>query len=232
MILKIVQNFHFFVWVGKDLINLFRFLFAEYDFSLKYVFSSTGMSASQNSAASVIRARIRVRVGGGVTVHNPHQAAVVGDHQVRIGVPFEEAGQLVKPVAHFAPDHHAAVGGEIVGQQNVGLAFVERRGEAHPERRNRKATLPFVVAANVVRARRVVELLLRRVDEHRFVSDFAIVQFRPRQLQAGRRGARRRVLDQQYRHSVWCDLADRRHHQAVAVRIDNLRIDPALVYVG
>ena len=53
MILKIVQNFHFFVCVEKDLINLFRFLFAEYDFSLKYVFSSTGMSASQNSAASV-----------------------------------------------------------------------------------------------------------------------------------------------------------------------------------
>src|ERR1019366_3122681 len=59
-------------------------------------------------------ARIGVRVGGGVAVHDPHQAPGIGDHQVRIGVPFEETGELVELVADFAPDHHAAVGGEIV----------------------------------------------------------------------------------------------------------------------
>ena len=177
-------------------------------------------------------ARIGVRVGGGIAVHNPHQAPGIGDHQVRIGVPFEEAGQLVEPVADFAPDHHAAVGGEIVGQQNVGFAFHQRGGEAHRERRNREAALAFIVAAHVAFARGVVKLLLRGVDEHRFVSDLAVVQFRPRQLQAGSSGARRRILNQQHRHTVWRDLADRRHHHAVAVGVDDLRIDPALVYVG
>jgi len=47
-------------------------------------------------------ARVRVRVGGGVAVHNPHQAPGIGDHQVRIGIPFEKTGQLVEPVAYFA----------------------------------------------------------------------------------------------------------------------------------
>ena len=42
----------------------------------------------------------------------------------------------------------------------------------------------------------------------------------------------RHVLDQINRQPVGRDLADLRHHQAIAVRVDEMRIDPARLRAG
>ncbi len=79
-------------------------------------------------------ARIGMRIGCRIAIHHPHQAARIGDHQVGVGIPFEESGQLLQALAHPAANHHAAVWREVIGQQNVRLGLVNGRGDAHRER--------------------------------------------------------------------------------------------------
>ena len=123
-------------------------------------------------------------------------------------------------------DHHAAVVGEVAGQQDVGLAFIDRGGEAHAEAGDGKAALAFVARGYVGFAAGVVELFARRVDEHRLVGDFAVIEFGTRELEGLGLHLGRRVFDQQHGEAVRRDLADRREHHAVAVRIDEGRVDP------
>ena len=121
--------------------------------------------------------------------------------------------------------------GERVAEQDVGVALANRRGQAHGDD-DRKAALAFVARVHIVVAGRIVELLLRGTHEDRLLHDLAVVDFRARQLQAGRLDFRRRILDQQYGQAVGGESADRRQHQAVAVRVDEVGIDPALAGVA
>jgi len=75
-----------------------------------------------------------MRVGSGVAVDDPDEAAGVVDDHVGVGIPFEERRQFLQAFAHFAADHHAAVGREVIGEQNIRLAFTNSGGEAHEER--------------------------------------------------------------------------------------------------
>ena len=123
-------------------------------------------------------------------------------------------------------------GGEVAGEQDVGVALANGRGEAHGERGDREAALAFVGVLDVVAAGGIVEFLLGGVDEDRLVRHFAVIDLRPRELEARRLDLRRRVLDQQHGQAVGRDLADLGQHQAVAVRVDEVRVDPARAGIG
>ena len=56
---------------------------------------------------------------------HPHELAFVGDYEVWVGVPFEEIGQLGQALPDMAVDHHAALGGEEAGEQDLRVAFAE-----------------------------------------------------------------------------------------------------------
>ena len=112
--------------------------------------------------------------------------------------------------------------GEVIGQQDVRLALADGRGHAHGKRRDGKAALALVARVHVLLAGRVIEFLLRGVDEDRLVRHLAVVDLGPRQLQAGGLDLRRRVLDQQHGQAVGRHLADFRQHQAVAVGVDEM----------
>ena len=86
-----------------------------------------------------------------------------------------------------AADHHAAVLGEIAGQQDVDVLARDRGGGAHQKRRNRKAAFALVMGFNVAIAGRIIELGLGGVDENRVLHIFAVIQLGTRELQRRRR---------------------------------------------
>ncbi len=60
--------------------------------------------------------RIRMRFAGGVAVDNPHQASGFGDDEIRVFIPGEKSRQFAEAFRHAAADHHAAIGGQRIGQ--------------------------------------------------------------------------------------------------------------------
>ena len=173
-----------------------------------------------------------MRIGGRVPVHDPHQAAGVGDDQVRVRVPFQESRQVLQTVAHPAANHHAAVGREVVRQQNLNFALVERGGNAHGERGNRKTALALVARFLVGFAGWIVEFLQLGVHEHRLVRNFPVVDLRTRDPDAGRVDLERSVLDAEHRQPVGGHLADLAHHHAVAVGVDERGVVPIGARLG
>ena len=171
--------------------------------------------------------RIGMDVGGHVAIDDPDQAAGVGEHQVRIGVPVQEIGHCVQARGDVAANHHAAVLGEVAGEQDVDVLARNRGGGAHQKRRNRKTALALVMGFDVAIAGRIIELGLRGIDEYGILDVLAVIQLGARELQAGFADDGRRILDDQYRQSVGRYLIGLRHHDAVAVRVDEVRIDPA-----
>ena len=95
-----------------------------------------------------------------------------------------------------------------------------------------KASRALVRRVLVLVAGGVIELLARRVHKHRILRALAVVDFRARELEAGRFDFRRSIFDQQDGQAVGRDLIDLGDHHAEAVRIDEPRIDPALAGLG
>ncbi len=75
-----------------------------------------------------------MRIGNRVAIEHPDQPAFGCNDDVGIVIPREIRRQRLQPFAHAAVDHHAAVIGQITGQDDVGIAEVERGGGAHQQR--------------------------------------------------------------------------------------------------
>jgi len=73
----------------------------------------------------------------------------------------------------------------------------------------------------------IIELGLSGVDEDRVLHVLAVIQLGPRELQAGRTHDGRRILDDQFGQPVGRDAIGLRHHDAIAVRVDEVGVDPA-----
>src|SRR5581483_7524462 len=71
-----------------------------------------------------------VRVRGCVAIYHQHEPAGIGNYEVRIGIPLYESRQRLETLADAAADHHAALGRQIIGQQNIEVSFAHGCGEA------------------------------------------------------------------------------------------------------
>ena len=167
-----------------------------------------------------------------IAVHHPNQPAVIGNHQVGVLVPVQEAGQMRQSSLHLAINHHAALPGKIARENNVRLALGYRSGSFEQKRADRKTSRALVGRILVLVAGRIIELLAGGVNKHRILSAFAVVDLRPRELKPRRFDFRRSVFDEQDRQAVGRDLIDLRYDHAKAVRINETRIDPALARLG
>src|ERR1019366_3099315 len=116
-------------------------------------FAVVGVDGGLHRVADIVHAahvgdvdavRVGVGLGSGVAVDHPDQAPFVGDHQVGVGIPGEEAGEFTEAVGHLAVDHHTAVVGEIAGQQDVRFAFIDGGRQAHAEAGDGRPALAFV----------------------------------------------------------------------------------------
>ena len=173
-----------------------------------------------------------MREGSRIAVHHPNQSAVIGNHEVRILIPGQKARKILQSLLHVAVNHHAALPGEVARENNIRLALGDRSGSLQKNRSDRKTACALVGRIFILVAGGIVEFLAGGVDEHRILRLFAVINFRPRELKAGRLDLRRSVFDQQDGKAIGRDLIDLRHDRAEAVRINKARIDPALAGFG
>ncbi len=122
--------------------------------------------------------------------------------------------------------------GQIAGENNVGLALGNRSGQLQKKGTNRKAAGALVGRIFVLIAGRIIELFARGVNKDGILSSLAKINLRPRELKRRRLDLRRSVLDEQDGQAVGRNLVDLGHHHTKAVRIDEMRIDPALAGFG
>ena len=172
------------------------------------------------------RRRVRVAIARGVAVDHPDEPPVGPDDQVRVAVEPEERRRLLHARADVAVDHHAALGREIVRQQDVERAEARREGRLADQRVDRDAAPSLVARVDVLVAGGIVELLRARAHEHVLVADLAVVDLGPRDLGQAARHRGRDVLDEELGQSLRADPVDRSRHQAVAVGVGQVLVDP------
>ena len=153
-------------------------------------------------AAHPDRLRIRVGVRSGVAVQYPHQAAVVGNRQVRVGIPFDEIGEMLEALADIAINHHAARRIRQPGEEDVVVALQDRGQKAGGDGVDRNPAGALIVGHHVLVFLGVIELFLFRADEHRVVGQLAVVDFRTRDRDVLDLDLGGRILDQQHRQAV------------------------------
>src|SRR6266566_9853759 len=107
-----------------------------------------------------------MREGSRIAVHHPNQSAVVRNYKIRILIPLQEARQMLQSILHLPMDHHAALAGEITGENNVRLALGNRGCNLQKKRSDRKSSRPLVGRIFVLIARWVVEFLASSMNEH------------------------------------------------------------------
>ena len=170
--------------------------------------------------------RVRVAVGDRVPVEDPHEASVVGHHDVGVVVELEERRDLAHPLLDAPVDHDPTVRGQVVREEDLRLAepdrerhLAEPRGDGHP-------ALPAVGRVHVLVAGGVVELLRARADEDVGVRDLAVVDLGPRDRPEAGRRVRRDVLDEEFGEPLGADPVHRPDDHAVAVRVGEVLVDP------
>ena len=167
-----------------------------------------------------------------VPVEDPDEPALLRNGEIRIRVPFDEIRQVREALAHVAVEHHAA---GLVGEsreQDVVFAFANGGREAHRQRMDREAAFALVMRSHVLVFLRVVELFLVRGDEDRIVRQFAVVDFGLFDPDVRDLDDRRRVLDQQDGQALRGSPVHLGRHDAVAVRVDPVAVDPVAGFAG
>src|ERR1035437_6422041 len=108
-----------------------------------------------------------MRKRSGIAVDHPNQSAVIGDHQVGILVPEQEARQMPQSILHLPVNHHAALPSEITGENDVRLPLGNRSSSLEKKRSDRKASRALVGRVLVLVAGWIVKFLASGMDEHR-----------------------------------------------------------------
>ena len=148
------------------------------------------------------RLRVRVGVGGGVAVQDPDQAAVVGYRQVRVGIPFDEIGQVLEALADVAIDHHAARRICQPGEEDVVVAQQDCGEQPGGDGMDRNSAGARIVSHHVLVFLGIVELFLIGADIHRVIGQFAVVDLGSGNCDVRDLDFGRRIFDQQHRQAV------------------------------
>ena len=169
---------------------------------------------------------------GRVAVYHPNQPAIVGNNEVRVWIPLQEAGEVRQSRLYLAVNHHAALSGEIAGENDTRLALRYRGGRSYEKRADGKTSGALIGRILILIARGIIELLARGMHEHGILCALAIVDFRAGQVETRRLDFRRSVFYEQDGQSVRRHAVDFRDDHAETMRIDEPGIDPALLGFG
>ena len=123
------------------------------------------------------------------------------------------------------------VGADGVGEEDVPVALGDRGYDAQRGRSDGKSAAAVIVVL-VVGLGRIVELELLGGHEDRLMRLFAEIDFGAGEFEAGVEHLHRRVADQQFRQAGGADAAGLRQHQAVAVRVGEVDVDPTVLRVA
>ena len=177
--------------------------------------------------------RVGIGIRRRVSIGDPEQPAVVSDDDVRVLVEGQEARDRLEAIADGPAHQQPARRRDVVAERQLReIAAVERDEEPPEEAAEHDAALAFIRREGVRVALRVVELLLPRVHVHVGRRQLAEVDFGPRHLQGGNGALHRHVAENQRRQSFGREAVDRVHRDAVAVRVDQLFVDPVAASFG
>ena len=177
--------------------------------------------------------RVGVLVGGGVTVDDVHDAAV-DDDGIRVGVEREERRNCLDSLAHIALEDDPRVALDEGGDERIDAAEAQRERATPDERAHRDARrlavacLAEVGRGRLTRSRVDTDLVAIGVDDRVAAEVLAEVNLRTidREVELGI-DLRRKPADQEVGEAA-LDLVGGREDHAVAVRIGEVRVLPAL----
>mgnify|MGYP003693694633 CR=1 FL=1 len=146
---------------------------------------------------------------------------------IRIGIEGEERRERLHAIADVAPHQQPALRRDVVAERQLRQVAAIERDQQTPEESAEDDPAGALVRRQAVGlALRVVELLLPRLDVDVGVGELAEVDLRPRHRD-GRMGAlHRHVAQDERRQALGREAVDRVHRHAVAVRVDQLLVDP------
>ena len=178
-------------------------------------------------AAEQIVPRVRKRVRRRERVHHPRQPPIVADDDVRIRIEGEEWRERLNAFAHIAPHHQPALHRHIVAERQLrDVAAIDGDEQAAEESAEHDAAAAFVRRQAVGLALWIVEFLLARLHVHVGVRQLAEIDLGARHLDARNRAAHGHVAQDERRQALRREAGHRIHRHAVAVRVDQLFVDP------
>ncbi len=148
------------------------------------------------------------------------------DDRIGVAIEAQEGRDAPGTFLDIAAIQDAAIGVQVAAEQDILIAEAQGEHDAPEKPGDVDATVGLVARGHIFIARRVVKLLLGRVDDGVIVGQLPEVDLWLCQLQ-GFRGLGREILDNQLRQSALGHAVDGAHAETVAVRIDQVPVDPA-----
>ena len=156
-------------------------------------------------------------LAGGVGVLDPEQATAI-DNKIGVVIQRQERRDLGDAGLDLAPELDAAVGADIVGDQDVDVELLPSVDEALEPAVEDDVAMALVAGVDILVAARIVEL--RHAGVHDPVARFLLPIVDRRLSHAERRRCHGRdVVDDEDRATVWRLVGRRRHDQAVAMGV-------------
>ena len=181
----------------------------------------------------VNEARVGMGMRRHVSIDNPDQAAVGGEHKIGIVIPQDEIGKLSEAVRNLAMDHHAAFRREIAGEQNIPVAM--RDSGSSPQPQTTKSGTRLCRRSGCPRCARRQDNRIRAARCERKPGHAPSRCNRDRDASASGSGAvitgGASLINSTGRPLAVMRLASA-DHDAVAVRVNKMRIDPTRACVA
>ena len=184
-------------------------------------------------AGEVVMRRVRIAVRRSESVDDPGEAAIVAHHDVRILIEGQERRQRRHAIAHVAPHQQPAVRRHVVAEgQLCQVAAIECQQDPAQKSAHHNSASALVRGKVVRLALGIVELLLAGLHVHVGVGHLAEIDLRPRHVEPRHRALHRHVREQQRRQALRREPVHRIHRDAVAVRVNQLVVDPVAAALG
>jgi len=173
-----------------------------------------------------VRLGIGVPAAGGVGILDPVEPPAARDDVGGV-VQGEVRRDRANAVLDVAMEQNSACGRDVTGHQDVGI--VELPGEEGPQRHaaDGDTVASAVARIGVLVALGVVEFGYAAIDDHIPLAAFAEIQARLLDDRATV-GNRRNILQVKGRQALSGFLRDWRHHDAIAVREQQMQVHPGL----
>ncbi len=171
--------------------------------------------------------RIRISGRDREAINNPGEAAILAEHDIGIWVVGEERRQCRYAIAEVAAHQQPALRRDVIAEGELGEVAAVERDEEPPEKPAEHDPAGALVGCEAVAfTLRVVELLLARLHVDVGIGQLSEIDFRPRHLDRGIGALHRHVAQDERGHPFRREAVDRVHRDAIAVRVNQLLVDP------